>query len=106
MLLVWVLSWSVSYLTLVELCFVEIMNVHVHVCISYLWTCIHFLGCSTVNCFPIILQVNLPTKITPRFGHSAIVFGVGEYFKVVVLFGGESNYYDCISETTLLLLCK
>ena len=105
-LLVWVISWSVSYLTLVELYFVEIVNVHVHVCISYLWTCIHSLGSSTVThykCFSIILQVTLPAEITLRWGHSAVVFGVGD-LRVVVLFGGY--YINVISETTLLLMCK
>ena len=53
----------------------------------------------------IILQATLPAEITPRRGHSAVLFGVGQY-KVVVLFGGMNNDYVYISETTLLLLCK
>ena len=51
----------------------------------------------------IILQVTLPAKITPRYGHSAIVFGLGD-LRVVVLFGGD--FINVISETTLLLMCK
>lgn len=47
----------------------------------------------------IIVQVTMPAKITPRQGHSAVVFGVGQY-KVVVLFGGLNSGYDYISETT------
>ena len=60
------------------------------------------------TCFPIFLQVSLPTNITGRYGHSAVVFGTGPDFRVVVLFGGknETSMYDEISETTLLLLCE
>lgn len=55
------------------------------------------------------LQVALPVQITPRYGHSAVVFGSGPSFRVVVLFGGKRSVVgDIISETTLLLLgeCK
>ena len=49
-------------------------------------------------------QLNLPGDITPRYGHSATVFGTGPDFKVVVLFGGYSNMVGTVSKTTLLLL--
>ena len=52
---------------------------------------------------PLFLQVTLPVAITPRRGHSAVVFGSGASFRVVVLFGGQ-NLSDYLSETTLLLL--
>ena len=54
----------------------------------------------------IILQVTLPTAITQRWQHSAVLFGVGPDFRVIVLFGGSSSSYLAISETTLLLLSK
>ena len=60
-------------------------------------------------CTYIFLQVALPVQITPRYGHSAVVFGNGPSFRVVVLFGGKRSVVgDIISETTLLLLgeCK
>ena len=52
---------------------------------------------------PLFLQVTLPVAITPRCGHSAVVFGTGPSFRVVVLFGGETSS-GYLSETTLLLL--
>ena len=58
------------------------------------------------TCFLIFLQVSLPTNITERFGHSAVVFGTGPDFRVVVLFGGKAKAHKPISETTLLLLCE
>ena len=52
--------------------------------------------------------MTLPTGITQRYGHSAILFGTGPDVRVVVLFGGIDSHLgmDAISETTLLLLCK
>ena len=59
------------------------------------------------SCFSIILQVNLPTGINPVYGHTAVAFGYGPDFKVVVMFGGKKSAAlgDEISWTTLLLLC-
>ena len=56
----------------------------------------------------IILQVTLPTAITQRHSHSAVMFGAGPDFRVIVLFGGDDSdgVAHAISETTLLLLCK
>ena len=56
----------------------------------------------------IIVQVTLPTAITQRCGHSAVMFGSGPHFRVIVLFGGNdlNGAAHAISETTLLLLCK
>ena len=54
----------------------------------------------------ILLQV---TAITQRQAHSAVVFGSGPHFRVIVLFGGStSDLLDPtpISETTLLLMSK
>ena len=62
-----------------------------------------------IACFVyyIQLQMYLPTKITQQYGHSAVVFGTGPDFRVVVLFGGKEGPQDCpLSETTLLLLCE
>ena len=55
----------------------------------------------------IILQVNLPTDITQRYGHSATMF-TGSNFRVVVLFGGKKTMSigDVISETKLLFMCE
>ena len=52
--------------------------------------------------------MTLPTGITQRYGHSAVVFGNEPDFRVVVLFGGIDSYFGthAISETILLLLCK
>ena len=52
--------------------------------------------------------MTLPTGIAQRYGHSAVVFGNGPDFRVVVLFGGiDTNFgTHAISETTLLLLRK
>ena len=49
----------------------------------------------------------MPTGIKPRYGHSAVTFGHGADFRVVVLFGGKksTDLGDEISWTTLLLLC-
>ena len=54
----------------------------------------------------LFLQLTLPEAITATGGHSAVVFGSGLSFRVVVLFGGsETGYYeDVISDTTLLFL--
>lgn len=56
----------------------------------------------------VILQISLPAEITPRQGHSAVIFGSGPDFKLIVLFGGNETVYlsGVISQTTLLLLCK
>ena len=54
----------------------------------------------------IILQATLPTAITPRYSHSAVMFGAGPDFRVIVLFGGWSSSGLVISETTLLLMSK
>ena len=56
----------------------------------------------------IILQVTLPTAITQRCEHSAVIFGTGPDFRVIVLFGGDDSddAARAISETTLLLLSK
>ena len=54
----------------------------------------------------IILQVHLPTDITPRQAHSAVMFGSGAHFRVIVLFGGNIGSPTAISETTLLLMSE
>ena len=54
--------------------------------------------------FPLLLQVTLPIAIIPRYRHTAVAFGIGSRFRVVVLFGGANTSHDSISETTLLLL--
>lgn len=46
----------------------------------------------------------MPVEIKPRLGHSAVVFGCGTGFKVMVLFGGSRGSH--LSETTLLLLSE
>ena len=50
----------------------------------------------------------MPAAIKQRWGHSAVVFGSGVYFRVVVLFGGSDNDSiksgNRISEATMLLL--
>ena len=58
--------------------------------------------------FTNILQLTLPTHLTKRYEHSAVVFGTGPDFRVIVLFGGNDSNFGThvISETTLLLLCK
>ena len=68
----------------------------------------NYLSHFPLNNYTIILQMALPTGITQRYRHSAVVFGSGPDFRVVVLFGGiDSNFgQHAISETTLLLLCK
>ena len=72
-----------------------------HICVVAVYS-------NMCTCFPIFLQVSLPTNITGREGHSAVVFGTGPDFRVVVLFGGINgvNWRRYISETTLLLLCE
>ena len=52
--------------------------------------------------------MTLPTKIKQRKGHSAVAFGAGRDYRVVVLFGGFDVKSDAeaLSETTLLLLCE
>ena len=40
--------------------------------------------------------------MSPRAGHSAVMFGSGPDFRLVVLFGGQHGGH--LSETTLLLL--
>ena len=80
-----------------------------HVQLSHLCMCVLAVYgnmCTCSACFPIFLQVSLPTNITGRYGHSAVVFGTGPDFRVVVLFGGRTTGHIEISETTLLLLCE
>ena len=77
-----------------------------HVQLSHLCMFVVAVYSNMCTCFPIFLQVSLPTNITGRCGHSAVVFGTGPDFRVVVLFGGINETYDEISETTLLLLCE
>ena len=48
-------------------------------------------------------QSTMPVAITPRWAHTAVAFGSGPSFRVVVLFGG-SDGARWLSETTLLLL--
>ena len=76
-----------------------------HVQLSHLCMCVVAVYSNMCTCFPIFLQVSLPTNITGRYGHSTVVFGTGPDFRVVVLFGGY-NGQRYISETTLLLLCE
>ena len=64
---------------------------------------------NSVAMVTIILQVTLPTAITKRYGHSAVIFGIGPNFRVIVLFGGRTSSVHplpVISETTLLLMSK
>jgi len=79
---------------------------HVHYT-WYTWhsTIWHTIGTCTSH-FPLFLQVTLPVAITPRYGHSAVVFDSGASSRVVVLFGGNKTGFSSgiISETTLLLL--
>ena len=77
-----------------------------HVQLSHLFMCVLAVYSNMCTCFPIFLQVSLPTNITGRYGHSAVVFGTGPDFRVVVLFGGMNKRHDPISETALLLLCE
>ena len=60
--------------------------------------------CTCISHHPLFWQVTLPVAITPRYSHFAIVFGSGQGFRVVILFGGRNSSYDAISGTTLLLL--
>ena len=71
---------------------------HVHNT-NYILNCINYH-------FLFTLQLSLPTAITERYGHTAVLFGTGVDFRVAVLFGGTDKSYNDISETTLLLLCK
>ena len=64
----------------------------------------YILNCINYHFF-FTLQLSLPTPITKRYGHTAVLFGTGVDFRVAVLFGGRKSNDD-ISETTLLLLCK
>ena len=71
---------------------------------------------STCTCMlypcPFPVQVTLPKSMTPRRNHSAVVFGSGPSFRIVVFFGGYKlgglNFIfgigGFLSETTLLLL--
>ena len=88
-----------------------------HVQLSHLCMCVVAVYSNMCTCFPIFPQVSLPTNITGRYGHSAVVFGTGPDFRVVILFGGRTTGYTSattftvfvgseISETTLLLLCE
>ena len=54
----------------------------------------------------IVLAGYSDVAITPRYSHSAVVFGSGASFRVVVLFGGNETALlsGITSETTLLLL--
>ena len=65
----------------------------------------YILNCTNYHFF-FTLQLSLPTAITERSGHTAVLFGTGVDFRVAVLFGGTNKSNDNISETTLLLLCK
>ena len=59
-----------------------------------------------------LLQVNLPTCITRRFRHSAVLFGTRQNLRVLCIFGGRMKYIDFnadnyeIAQVTLLLLSK
>ena len=55
-----------------------------NMCVPYKWY-IHY-------DIVLFLQVTLPVAITPRWGHSAVVFGSGASFRVVVLFGGRKSW--------------
>ena len=79
-----------------------------HVQLSHLCMCVVAVYSNMCTCFPIFLQVSLPTNITGRYAHSAVVFGTGPDFRVVVLFGGRETIFvgSEISETALLLLCE
>ena len=58
-----------------------------------------------IFCTCILMQITLPVQITARYGHSAVVFGSGASFRVVVLFGGRVSVVGIVTaETTLLLL--
>lgn len=53
------------------------------------------------------LQVSLPDAMAPRSSHSAVVFGSGADFRIVVLFGGRGAFRGKIlSKTTLLTLSE
>lgn len=54
-----------------------------------------------------LLQVPLPGSITPRHGHSAVVFENGFRFRIVVLFGGKqpSRLLGEGKNTQQILLC-
>jgi len=68
---------------------------------AYNW---HTTATSSTSHPPFFLQVSLPVAITSRCGHSAVVFGNGASFRVMVLFGGYNYQSGYLSETTLLLL--
>ena len=75
-----------------------------------------FLQCyHDYDCFhlPLLCSVFLSTfeqeaLPTNRCGHSAVTFGIGPDFRVVVLFGGSKGFDEGspISETTFLLMCE
>ena len=87
----------------------------IHTCTQYIYILLSFsmhvhntnyiLNCINYHFF-FTLQLSLPTVITERWGHTAVLFGTGVDFRVAVLFGGMNKSYNDISETTLLLLCK
>ena len=56
----------------------------------------------------LLLQITPSELITPREGHSAVVFGSKPDFRVVVLYGGSMSWSsrEVMSKTTLLLLGK
>ena len=76
-------------------------NRYTHVCAGYLCHNI-----SHVHLILLGLQLTLPVPIMTRRDHSAVVFGCGPSFRVVVIFGGhKSNQVDNPqTETTLLFL--
>ena len=78
---------------------------HYHFLCMYIHNTNYILNCINYHFF-FTLQLSLPTPITERDGHTAVLFGTGLDFRVVVLFGGRNILNDDILETTLLLLCK
>ena len=55
----------------------------------------------------LIMQVALPTTISPRIRHTSVVFGTGPDFKIIVLFGGKHvKKLTYLAETTLLLFSE
>ena len=89
------MAWQLLYICNIH----DIHEIHSPVYVHIYYTLMYI--SSSIKLF---LQVTLPVAITPRYGHSAVVFGSGASFRVVVLFGGYYYPPGYLSKTTLLLL--
>ena len=103
--------WHLCIIMYMYICtcnnYLEILCLYRHLQLSPL--CYRCAYSNMYTCFRIFLLLQVHASLpTARFGHSAVVFGTGSDFRVVVLFGGRTIVYRWseTSETTLLLLCE